>query len=224
MRGPSSRVERRLHAAWDSRPITSQQSLSERGPPWEGIGAAPVPETHRLKTKICLVGDHAVGKTSLIRRFVLDTFDDRYLMTLGTKVTKKEVDISFPDRGLVLKVDMAIWDIMGQHGFLDLLHDAYFTGANGILAVLDPTRRTTLDTLGVWIRSVERVAGRVPTLIAMNKCDIEGQHEYGVKDVERIARGLNCGFLTTSAKTGDNVETIFQRLGSAVGQHQMRLS
>src|SRR4030067_824856 len=112
-------------------------------------------EDRHLKSKICLVGDHAVGKTSLIRRFARDTCDDRYLMTLGTKVSKKELDLVLAAQGLRVRVDIAIWDIMGQHGFLDLLKDAYFTGAQGIIAVLDPTRRMTLDTLGVWIRSVE---------------------------------------------------------------------
>jgi len=128
-----------------------------------------VTESKHLKAKVCLIGDHAVGKTSLIRRFVQDTFDDRYLMTLGTKVSKKVVDIDWRERQTKVRLDLGIWDIMGQHGLLNLLVEAYFTGANGILAVLDLTRRPTLDTLSIWIRSVERVAGRVPTVIAVNK-------------------------------------------------------
>lgn len=181
-------------------------------------------EDRHLKSKICLVGDHAVGKTSLIRRFVLDTFDDRYLMTLGTKVSKKELDLVLAAQGLRVRVDIAIWDIMGQHGFLDLLKDSYFTGAQGIIAVLDPTRRTTLDTLGVWIRSVERVAGRVPTIIAVNKSDLLDQAAYGTREVEQVARGLGCSYVLTSAKTGENVEQIFSRLGTDLVSRQLRLA
>ncbi len=115
-------------------------------------------EREVLKTKICLVGDNGVGKTSLIRRYVLDMFDDRYITTLGTKVSKKEVEVSFPKENLTAHVDMLIWDIMGQHGFQELLKEAYFYGARGILAVVDITRRLVdlgcyqvalSDTIGV---------------------------------------------------------------------------
>jgi GTPase SAR1 family protein len=79
-----------------------------------------------MKMKICLVGEGAVGKTSLIRRYVLDEFDDRYISTLGAKITKKELVIGVPTDGNSLKVDMTIWDIMGEKGFRDLLKEAYF--------------------------------------------------------------------------------------------------
>src|SRR5207249_4778480 len=82
-----------------------------------------------------LVGEAAVGKTSLIRRFVLENFDDKYIQTLGTKVSKKELTSSSPDGSGELKIDMTIWDIMGQKGFRELLKEAYFYGARGILAV-----------------------------------------------------------------------------------------
>src|SRR2546425_2377432 len=100
-------------------------------------------EARRMKIKICLVGEAAVGKTSLIRRFVLDDFDDKYIQTLGTKVSKKELSVS--QDGEAVKVDMTIWDIMGQKGFRELLKEAYFYGAKGVIAVTDVTRKTTLD-------------------------------------------------------------------------------
>src|SRR5256886_8679432 len=72
-----------------------------------------------LKAKVCLVGDVAVGKTSLIKRFVQDEFDDRYIATVGTKVTKKTVDVRW--RGAPASLDMMVWDIMGEKGFRALL-------------------------------------------------------------------------------------------------------
>ena len=64
-------------------------------------------EARRMKAKVCLVGEHAVGKTSLIRRFVLDEFDDRYIVTLGAKVSKKELRFPAPD-GRPIQIDVTI--------------------------------------------------------------------------------------------------------------------
>ena len=68
-----------------------------------------------MKSKICLIGESSVGKTSLIRRFVLDLFDSHYISTIGTKVTKKELKLSLKNKDV--KMDMTIWDIMGHRGF-----------------------------------------------------------------------------------------------------------
>src|SRR5437016_14383229 len=75
-----------------------------------------MPEAQRIKTKVCLVGEAAVGKTSLIRRFVQDEFDDRYITTLGAKVSKREMAFETPDRTKI-HMDMTVWDIMGEKGF-----------------------------------------------------------------------------------------------------------
>ncbi len=178
-------------------------------------------EREILKTKICLVGDNAVGKTSLIRRYVLDMFDDKYLTTLGTKVSKREIEIPFPKENLTAKMDMLIWDIMGQHGFQELLKEAYFYGARGILAVVDITRRSTLAGLDDWIACVEQVAGHLPTLIAVNKTDLAGQAEFGLPEITERCDALGCGYFWTSAKTGENVEASFQRLAAIVAEQQI---
>ena len=74
----------------------------------------------KMKAKVCLCGEGAVGKTSTIRKFVYDTFDDSYVTTIGTKVTKKVVNAEYPERDLQVEVKMLIWDIMGQRDFLDV--------------------------------------------------------------------------------------------------------
>ncbi len=181
-------------------------------------------ERKHLKSKICLVGEKAVGKTSLIRRYVLNMFDDQYITTIGTKVTKKEVRAFFPERDLLVDVDLTIWDIMGEKGFRELLKEAYFYGANGILAVADLTRRKTLDDLDDWIDGVEQVVGKVPIVLAVNKADLTSSAAFGEKDVEQSARAFDCGFYFTSAKTGDNVEEVFHRLGVLCAETQLRLT
>src|SRR3989442_12715665 len=97
-----------------------------------------MPEAQRIKPTVCLVGEAAVGKTSLIRRFVQDEFDDRYITTLGAKVSKREMAFEAQDRTKI-HMDMTVWDIMGEKGFRDLLKDAYFHGANGVVAERDIT-------------------------------------------------------------------------------------
>src|SRR5438132_11361318 len=97
-----------------------------------------MPEIQRIKTKVCLVGEAAVGKTSLIRRFVQDDFDDRYITTLGAKVSKREIVFDMPDRKQI-QMDITIWDIMGEKGFRELLKEAFFYGANGGATCTDTT-------------------------------------------------------------------------------------
>src|SRR2546422_6856966 len=142
----------------------------------------------RLKSKVCLVGEKAVGKTSLVRRYVMNMFDEQYITTIGTRVSKKEVSVSMPDAARRVQVDMMIWDIMGEKGFRELLKDAYFYGANGILAVADITRRRTLDNLDDWIDGVEDVVGKVPILIAVNKSDLAANARFREIDVAAFAK------------------------------------
>src|SRR5213592_1186870 len=92
-----------------------------------------------LKAKVCLVGDVAVGKTSLIKRFVQDQFDDRYIASVGTKVTKKSVDMVW--KGAPATLDMMVWDMMGEKGFRALLRDAYLERSHSVIAVCDLTRK-----------------------------------------------------------------------------------
>ncbi len=178
-------------------------------------------ETRNLKSKICLVGEKAVGKTSLIRRYVLNMFDEQYVTTVGTRVSKKEAKVFLPERDLLVDVDMQIWDIMGEKGFRELLKEAYFYGANGILAVADLTRRRTLDDLDDWVDGVEQIVGKVPIVIAVNKSDLASSAQYGEHDVEQVARAFECPFLMTSAKSGQNVEEVFRRIGQLVTESQL---
>ena len=178
-------------------------------------------DTKLLKSKVCLVGEKAVGKTSLIRRYVLNTFDEQYITTIGTRVSKKEVRIFSPGKDLLIDIDMTVWDIMGEKGFRELMKDAYFYGANGILAVADITRRQTLDELDDWIDGVEQVVGKVPIVMAVNKNDLAPDAQFGERDIEQMAKAFECEYLLTSAKTGQNVEEVFHRLGALVAESQL---
>jgi small GTP-binding protein len=179
-------------------------------------------ETRHLKSKVCLVGEKAVGKTSLIRRYVLNMFEEQYVTTIGTRVSKKEAKVFLPERDMLVDVDMQVWDIMGEKGFRELLKEAYFYGANGILAVADLTRRKTLDDLDDWIDGLEQIVGDVPLLIAVNKSDLISGAQYGEKDIEQVAKAYNCPFVMTSAKSGEHVEDAFRQISQMVTESQLR--
>lgn len=174
-----------------------------------------------LKSKICLVGDLAVGKSSLISRYVLNVFDDKYLTTLGTKVSKKSLDLDFPAKDLQVRADLLIWDIMGQHGFQELLKDAYFFGVRGILAVCDLTRKETLANLDTWVKCVESVAGKVPMLLVLNKADLQDRAAITQADIEEASEAYGCEALRVSAKTGLNIEVAFRKLATLVAEAQL---
>jgi len=173
----------------------------------------------RMKAKVCLVGEAAVGKTSMVRRFVLDEFDDRYVTTLGAKVSKKELWVDLGS-GRRVHIDVTVWDIMGEKGFRDLLKDAYFQGARGILAVCDLTRPSTLDGLDDWVTSVFKVVGEIPVVYAVNKLDLKDEVMilFGEKEVSARAKAFDAPWRYTSAKTGENVEAVFRDLGEKIAR------
>jgi small GTP-binding protein len=173
-------------------------------------------DRQKMKVKVCLVGEGAVGKTCLIRRFIQDQFDDRYISTLGAKVSKKEIRVDGPNGGM--DVDMTIWDIMGEKGFRELLKEAYFHGAQGVLAVCDITRKETLDDLDDWVAAVVKVTGNVPIEYLANKSDLKDQMAISRADVQAAAQSHAAPFLFTSAKTGENVEVAFAKLAQMIAQ------
>ncbi len=160
--------------------------------------------------KIVLVGDPGVGKTSLIRRFVEDAFSDRYIHTIGTKITKRVLD--FPD--LDSRVVLLVWDIVGQRSLA--LLDSFFRGASGVLAVCDISRDETLRSLDEWVLDVRKVAGEVPLVVLGNKCDIEENVMVDDQSVSIAARKFRAPYYMTSARTGANVERAFSAIGRMV--------
>jgi len=173
-------------------------------------------EDDLMKVKVCFIGDAGVGKTSLIKRFVLDVFDDRYIATIGTKVTKKIVEVDGSSGQA--KVMMLVWDIMGQKGFRELLREAYFFGAHGAIAVCDLTNKESLEELRYWIKALTDVAGDVPIVFAGNKADLENERVIKDQDLQDLAGKYKGKAFLTSAKTGKDVEQVFKELAAAMAQ------
>ncbi len=170
----------------------------------------------RWKLKICLAGEGAVGKTSLIRRFLFDQFEDKYTATLGAKVSRKSLTIEDARGRGTAHIDMAIWDVMGEKFLRELLREAYFYGSQGILAVCDITRPETLEDLESWKASIESVAGKIPMIVLANKVDLKEETVLDETTLQTAAEGWGAPYFFTSAKTGKNVERAFEQLAQMV--------
>jgi small GTP-binding protein len=167
-----------------------------------------------VQKKIILLGDGEVGKTSLIRRFVLDKYDDKYILTIGTKITGKNLQIGADNKNYNL--NLQIWDILGQKGFTKLHHSS-FKGTDGVLLVADITRKDTLMNLAkYWIPKVHNLVGDVPLIILANKSDLTDKAEFNEKILRGFAALFNANFYFTSAKNGENVHQAFYDIGGKI--------
>ncbi len=111
--------------------------------------------------KVLLLGDPAVGKTSLIRKFVQDIFDDKYLETLGAKVTNKVLTLSSPDKKKHIELKMLIWDIMDQKTYR-LIQKSAFQGTIGAILVGDLSREETFENLESRISELFNITHEIP--------------------------------------------------------------
>jgi small GTP-binding protein len=160
-----------------------------------------------IQKKVCMVGVHGTGKTSLVQRFVHSMFSERYLSTVGVKIDRKPLELDGSALTLVL------WDLAGRDGQEDITV-SYLRGAHAILYVADGTRKETCDQLPELRALAREAAGEVPDLLALNKTDLTDQWALGKRDEESLAGAWD--MVRTSAKSGAGVEEAFQRLGRAM--------
>ncbi len=153
-----------------------------------------------------MIGDFSVGKTSLTSRFVKNIFSDKYLSTVGVKVDSKNIDI---DSQTVLK--LMVWDVAGKDAFTSL-DDNYLRGSSGYLLVADGTRPKTIKTAYKLQEHMCDKFDNLPFCMLINKYDLDNEWqctEAELKDIK--SKGWKC--FKTSAKTGENVDMAFHKLG-----------
>ena len=156
--------------------------------------------------KLCMVGSFAVGKTSLVKRYVQSIFSEKYHTTVGVKIDKKEVMAG----GEAIR--MMIWDLAGEDSFTHL-RLTYMRGAAGYLLVADGTRAATLDLALDLNRQIEAALGPIPFVLVLNKEDLADTWEIDPARVERLEReGVRV--FRSSAKDGQGVEAIFEHFAS----------
>lgn len=159
--------------------------------------------------KIILVGDPAVGKTSLILRFVEDRFDKEYKASIGVDIMSKTINIEDKVARLV------IWDIASQEKF-KRFRSSFYQQANGILVVFDLTRQETLEGVDDWVQEVREHTDSIEMVLIGNKSDLITQRQVTPDVVHKWVERHACPYIETSALTGVAVEVAFQKLTSAI--------
>jgi small GTP-binding protein len=168
-----------------------------------------------VSKKICLLGDFAVGKTSLVHRFVYDRFDDKYISTIGVKVSRKVVMVPHDASNSVTKISLLIWDLAGSQEFHSL-QSSYLRGASGAILVCDLTRPATLDSLPRYLESLQRLVDNAQLAVVANKADLADQRSISEEALAQTASALNAPCYLTSAKEGNQVETLFRCMATAL--------
>ncbi|MBP0043890.1 MAG: GTP-binding protein [Roseofilum sp. SBFL] len=165
----------------------------------------------KISKKICMVGDFSVGKTSLIRRFVDGQFDDKYLSTVGVKISRKEVNL--PEGA---ELQLLIWDIEGQTKF-KAIAPSYLQGAKGAIIVADVSRQETIENISNHLNLFAKVNPKGKMVVALNKADlVDDQKLEALLKNNQYPDQPVIKIYGTSAKSGDNVNQLFQDLAQAI--------
>ena len=161
-----------------------------------------------IQRKICMLGAFAAGKTSLVSRFVRNTFSEKYLTTVGVRIERKTV------RGGDCELDLVLWDLHGEDEFQSV-RTAYLRGSSGCILVVDRTRPPTLQAAERLHQEVRSTIGEVPCVYALNKTDLDASPAIGDTVLTDLRRQGSV-VIETSAKTGLGVEDAFEALVRAM--------
>ncbi|XP_026075683.1 ras-related protein Rab-6A-like isoform X1 [Carassius auratus] len=162
------------------------------------------------KFKLVFLGEQSVGKTSLITRFMYDSFDNTYQATIGIDFLSKTMYLE--DR----TVRLQLWDTAGQERFRSLI-PSYIRDSTVAVVVYDITNVNSFQQTTKWIDDVrtER-GGDVIIMLVGNKTDLADKRQVSIEEGERKAKELNVMFIETSAKAGYNVKQLFRRVAAAL--------
>ncbi|KAI5117472.1 hypothetical protein M0805_007177 [Coniferiporia weirii] len=158
------------------------------------------------RTKIVLLGDQSVGKTSLITRFMYDTFDNTYQATIGIDFLSKTMYLD--DR----TVRLQLWDTAGQERFRSLI-PSYIRDSSVAIVVFDITNRQSFVSTSKWIEEVRSERGNdVIIVLVGNKADLSDKRQVTLEEATQKAEQLGILFMETSAKAGHNVKSLFKKI------------
>ena len=161
-----------------------------------------------IKKKICILGAFAVGKTSLVEKYVKSIFSDKYHTTIGVKTDQKDVVVNGTD------VRLIIWDINGEDDYQHV-KPSYLMGVSGYFLVVDGTRKETLKVAFDLQQLVTKTVGEKEFILLINKSDLKDSWELTEKDEQQLKQ-IGWKVERTSAKTGENVESSFHNLAERI--------
>ncbi len=159
--------------------------------------------------KLILTGDYKVGKTSLIKRFVDNLFQDSYISTIGVEISKKVIEI-----GEKTSINFIIWDIGGQIKQMIPYRKRFYSGANACFIVIDRTRSEHQNSIKTWYDEIKNsVPNNISIVIVCNKSDLIDEIVVSEADIKKVADEYGFHYILTSAKTGENVNDVFSYIG-----------
>jgi small GTP-binding protein len=166
-----------------------------------------------IQKKVCMIGVPAVGKTSLVNQFVYRRFSEKYLSTIGTTISRKEVQVDRDGQSVDMK--LIIWDLAGTESFSWVMK-SYYRGAAGAIMVCDLTRPESLNALVFHFREFKKANPGASFVIAGNKNDLTDQRLIDEHDLQDLASAYNCEYYLSSAKTGEHVDSMFYTLADSM--------
>ncbi|MDY0086111.1 MAG: Rab family GTPase [Bacteroidales bacterium] len=165
-----------------------------------------------IKKKIAMVGAFAVGKTSLVQRFVRSIFSEKYHTTIGVKIDQKELTVNN------VEVTLLLWDIHGEDDFMKI-KPTYLIGSSGYFLVADGTRSDTYETAIKLHEMTSSVTKNAAFILLVNKADLKDSWEITDAQLDTL-KEQGWQIMFTSAKTGENVENAFAQLTKKMLQNQ----
>ena len=160
----------------------------------------------RKVIRITMLGDSAVGKTSLISKFLNQNFDENYLTTIGKDKLEKKVVMKDGN-----EIKLIIWDTAGQERFHSIATST-IKGSHGIILTFDLTKRSSFNSLESWLNDIKDNSNEVPVVIFGNKCDLFENYEVENEEAKKFAKEHNLQYFETSAKQNVNVQEGFNSI------------
>ncbi|MHA2394206.1 MAG: Rab family GTPase [Promethearchaeota archaeon] len=163
-------------------------------------------EEVELAYKICVFGESAVGKTSLVDRYLTNEFHENIQATLGATIHIKFMEV---ENG---KITIQIWDFGGQKNFMFLI-PSYAMGSSGAIFMFDLTNSKSFQNLNNWLIEFRKVSRSIPIILVGNKLDLEQERVCSKQEaLEFMKNNRMFDYIETSAKSGENIHAVFQSL------------
>ncbi len=172
------------------------------------------PETSEYKFRVVMLGEERVGKTSLIRRFTENRFEEEYKQTLGTTFSTKDTKL-LDGNGTKRLVRLVVWDMGGTATYRELRRQ-YMRGAAGGVIVYDVTRPETFMAMNRWFEVFRNTCPNAPVVVCANKVDLVDQRMVPVEPGHMLRDWFQADYFETSAKTGERVADVFKRLARRI--------
>ena len=172
----------------------------------------------KFRFKIVLIGDGAVGKTSLILKYINNTFTENYIPTLGVNFMTRDLELEGTEGARLI-----IWDIGGQATWKAKL-PLYLKGSDGAIIIFDLTRPASFLNLSDWIARIHTIISpETPFVVVGNKNDLKNLRKVKEKEVKKFLKKQPYNFyFESSAKTGENVDTFFEKIASEVLKQKIK--